>query len=109
MFESQLYKVTSCCRYTFSTAADVGFSPPYDARPDATELYISSNTRVDLPIVQFDIIIQRQPAPYHQSYFSPSTPDAQPVSPLVNIPPLSQTNTPPNLQVPSPPVCSTGS
>ncbi|CRL22410.1 unnamed protein product [Penicillium camemberti] len=51
----------------------------------------------------------RQPIPYHQSYFSPSTPDAEPVSPLVNIPPLSQTNTPPSLRVPSPPVCSTGS
>lgn len=56
-----------------------------------------------------DNIIQRQPVPGHQSYFSPSTQYAEPVSPLVNIPPLSQTNPPPNLQILSPPVCSTGS
>ena len=93
----------------FPVHSDVGSSGPYDPCPGATSC-TSHRTRERIcRSSNSDIIPQCQPVSYHQSYFSPSTQDAEPVSPLVDIPPLSQANTPPNLQVPSPPVCSTGS
>lgn len=100
-----LCKVTSCCR-SASRA-----TPTWDPLVHTIHVQVQpscTSHRTREPICRSsnsDIIPQRQPVSYHQSYFLPSTQDAEPVSPLVDIPPLSQANTPPNLQMPSPPVC----
>ena len=105
-----LCKVTSCCR-SASRA-----TPTWDPLVHTIHVQVQpscTSHRTREPICRSsnsDIIPQCQPVSYHQSYFSPSTQDAEPVSPLVDIPPLSQANTPPpTRQTPSPPVCSTGS
>lgn len=94
----------------FPGHSDVGSSGPYNPYPGATKLYISSNTRANLPIVQFG---------HHP------TVSACPLSPIILLAkhsrrrarltasryPSTQSSEhpPPNLQMPSPPVCSTGS